>query len=99
MTEIVYGPDVRTPYFVRVYNHDARSPVYSRSRHEVVEGAEGLLYWARYLAASDKASLEAAADDIRQRVIEVREELIGVSLVIGLPVGGELTTPGLAIPI
>ncbi|HZZ23592.1 MAG TPA: hypothetical protein VFE60_13920 [Roseiarcus sp.] len=94
---IVYRPGERTPYFASVYNHNDRFPLHPRLPEEVVMATQGLLYWARYLAASDKASLAVAGID--QDIIRVREEVMAVSLAIGLPVGGELTTPGIGIPI
>jgi len=34
-----------------------------------------------------------------QTIIRTREEIACISLVVGLPVGGELTTAGIGIPI
>jgi hypothetical protein len=99
MRKINYRPEERTPYFLSIYNHDDRFPCVPRSWTEIATAAQQLRYWAEYLVASDKASLENAAEDIVDDVIRVREDVIQVSLVIGLPVGGELTTPGMAIPI
>jgi hypothetical protein len=99
MQKIAYRPGERTPHFASVYDHDDRSPLVPRSRQEVVEAAQQLAYWARYLVSCDKASLTAAADDINQDLIHVREDVVMASLAIGLPIGGELTTPGIGIPI
>jgi hypothetical protein len=99
MQKIAYRPGERTPYFASVYDHDDRSPLVPRSLQEVVEAAQQLAYWARYLVSCDKASLTAAADDINQDLINVREDVVMASLAIGLPIGGELTTPGIGIPI
>jgi hypothetical protein len=99
MRKVNYRPGERTPYFMSVYDHDDRFPLTPRSRDAIVVATKELLYWAEFLAACDKASLMVAADDIDQDIIHIRENVISVSLAIGLPVGGELTTPGLAIPI
>jgi hypothetical protein len=85
--------------FMRVYDHDDRFPLTPRSRDEIVMATKELLYWAEFLAACDKASLMAAADDIDQDIIHVREGVIRVSAAIGLPIDDELTTPGTGIPI
>jgi hypothetical protein len=100
MQKIAYRPEERTPFFASVYDHDeGRFPLHARLPEEIVMAAQGLRYWAAFLAASDKASLEAAADSVAQDLIHVREDVVMASLAIGLPVGGELTTPGLGIPI
>jgi hypothetical protein len=97
--KIKYRPEERTPYYASIYNHDDRFPLHPRLQEEVIMAAQGLRYWARFLVSSDKASLEAAADAISQDLIHVREDVIMASLAIGLPIGGELTTPGIGIPI
>jgi hypothetical protein len=92
-----YRPEEKTPGIAAAYDHDDRFPLHRRSRDEIVEAVQKPKRLADYLAAADRASLEAAADDIDQDIIRVRADIC-VSLVIGLPVGGELTMPS-GIPI
>jgi hypothetical protein len=98
MIKINYRPDEQTPQIAAIYDHDDRFPLCKRSKDEVIDLAHKLKRLANALAATDKASLEAAADDIDQDIIRIRSSVISVSLVIGLPVGGELTMPS-GIPI
>ena len=99
MHEITYRPEERTPQFAALHHHDDRFPLHPRLPEEIIMAVQGLRYWARYLVSSDKASLAAAADSVARDLIHVREDVVMASLAIGLPVGGELTTPGLGIPI
>jgi hypothetical protein len=101
MRKINYRPGERTPYFASIYDHDAKSPLHSATKEEIIKAARELARLAEWLDFTDKASLVAAdiENEVWDHIRDVRMSVIGVSLAIGLPVGGELTTSGIGIPV